>query len=142
MTTKEYLNQYRDLSRKAARLKERLLLIQGSNSVNIDGLPHGTKIGDPTKDTAIKLAEIRGKLNVALCEAALKCQIICDQIENMQTPRYKELLHSRYVLLMSWEDVTDRLSLNRRERYDSKYVMSYMHERALDEFRRVNKWEF
>ena len=64
-------------------------------------------------------------------------QTIADQIEDMRTPAYKELLYSRYILLLTWEGVTDRVSERRKERYDTKHIMTYMHSQALKEFEEI-----
>lgn len=141
MTTKEYLNQYKDLCGKIDRDKERIRDIEDSihPSINLDGMPHGTKIGDPTKDTATELADIHTRLKKEVMDAELMKQTIADEIERIKTPRFKELLYSRYILLLTWEDVTDRVSGNRRERYDSKHIRGYMHGEALREFERCRK---
>lgn len=139
MNTKDYLKQYRKLCGKTRRYKERIEQIEASlnESLEIDGLPKGTKPGNPTQDTAIRLAEIRTKLKEALVEAEYARQKIAEEIEQMDTPTYKELLYSRYILLLTWEEVTDRVSEGRRERYDAKHIMSYMHSQALKEFGRI-----
>ncbi len=139
MTTKEYLKQYRTLCGKVERYRERIEQIEASlqKSLELDGMPRGTRTGNPTQETAIRLAAIRSHLQTAIMEAELMRQTIAEEIELMETPTYKELLYSRYILLLTWEDVTDRVSEGRRERYDSKHIMSYMHGQALNEFRRI-----
>jgi len=139
MTTKEYLKQYRTLCGKVERYKERIEQIEASlqKSLELDGMPKGTRTGNPTQETAIRLAAIRTQLQNAIIESELKRQTIAEEIEKMETPTYKELLYSRYILLLTWEDVTDRVSEGRKERYDSKHVQSYMHGQALNEFRRI-----
>lgn len=143
MTTKEYLNQYRVLCGEIERDKERIEQIEASlqKSINLDGLPHGTKTSDPTKDTALKLVDIQDRLKREVMDAELMKQNIADEIERISTPRFKELLYSRYILLLTWEDVTDRVSKSRKERYDSKHIRGYMHGEALREFERCRKGE-
>lgn len=139
MNTKEYLRQYRTLCGKIERFNERIEQIEASlqRSVNIDGLPHGTGTSDPTQQTAIKLADIRAQLKRATMEAELTRQTIATEIESVEDPIYRELLYSRYILRLNWEDVTDRISRGRRNRYDSKHVMSYMHRNSLKAFEKV-----
>lgn len=136
MTTKEHLKQYRTLCGQVERYKERIEQIEASlnKSLELDGMPHGTSTGNPTQETAIQLAMIRTKLQTALIEAEYMRQTIAEEIEEMETSTYKELLYSRYILLLTWEDVTNRVSIGRRERYDLKHVMGYMHGQALREF--------
>lgn len=139
MTTKEYLKQHKNLYFKVERYRERLEQIEASlnKSLELDGMPRGSNTGNPTEETAIRLADIRSRLSHALIEAEYMRQTIADQIEDMRTPAYKELLYSRYILLLTWEGVTDRVSERRKERYDSKHIMTYMHSQALKEFEEI-----
>lgn len=136
MTTKEYLKQYRNLCGKVERYRERLEQIEASlnKSLELDGMPRGSNTGNPTEETAIRLADIRSRLSAALINAEYMRQTIAEEIEKMTTATYKELLYSRYILLLTWEDVTDRVSEGRKERYDVKHIMTYMHSQALKEF--------
>lgn len=138
--TKKYLKEYETLTGKIERCRERIEQIEASlqRSVELDGMPRGTRTGNPTQDTAIKLASIKARLILITMDAELTKQTIADEIERMETPTYKELLYSRYIKLMTWEEVTDRVSIGRKERYDSKHVSGYMHDRALREFERSN----
>ena len=122
MTTKEHLKQYRTLCGQVERYKERIEQIEASlnKSLELDGMPHGTSTGNPTQETAIQLAMIRTKLQPALIDAAYMRPTIAEEIEEMETSTYKEL--------------TNRVSIGRRERYDLKHVMGYMHGQALREF--------
>jgi hypothetical protein len=140
MRTKEYLMQYKILCGEIERDRERIEQIESSlnKSLELDGMPRGTKTGDPTSQTAIRLAEIRSRLHQRLLEAELTRQTIADEIERMETPAYRELIFSRYILLLKWEEVTDRVSRGRRERYELKHIMGYMHGQALKEFEEVH----
>lgn len=143
MRTKDYLKQYCELCGKVERYRERIEQIEASllKSINLDGLPHGTGTSDPTQQIAIKLSEVRSKLNIAMMEAELTRQTIATEIEEVENPIYRELLYSRYILgetrLTKWEDVTDRISKGRENRYDTKHVMSYMHDQALKAFEKA-----
>ena len=139
MRAKEYLIQYKILKGKLRRYEDRIEQIEASmqRSVNLDGLPRGTKTTDPTKDIAIRLAETRTKLSQAIIEAEDTRQRIAQEIELVDRTEYKELLFSRYIMLLPWEDVTDRVSYFRKERYDTKHVMGYMHSEALKAFEEV-----
>ena len=132
MNTKEYLRQYRTLCGQVERYKERIEQIEASlnKSLELDGMPHGTSTSNPTQDTAIRLATIRTKLQTALIEAEFTRQTIAEEIEKVE-------VSTRYILLLNWEEVTDRVSIGRRERYDSKHIRGYMHGQALREFERI-----
>ena len=141
MNVKEYLKQYKILTGKVRRYEERIEQIEASlqRSMDLDGLPKSTKTSDPTKETAIKLATIHEKMSSAVLEAEMARQLISDQIELVSRHEYRELLYSRYILLLPWEDVTDRVSIGRKERYDVKHIMGYMHAEALRAFGEVIK---
>lgn len=136
MNTKTYLKKYESLSGKVERLRERIEQIEASlqGSIKLDGLPHGTKTSNPTLETAIKLANIRSKLNIAMMEAELTRQTIATEIEEMENPKYRELLYSRYILLMKWDDVAERVSKGRANEYEITHVKGYMHSQALKAF--------
>lgn len=139
MNAKAYLRQYADLVRKIERYKERIEGIENVlKGINLDGLPHGSSIGDPTKNAALNLALLEEQLQLAILEAEQTRQEIADNIEQMPTQKYKELLFDRYLLLMRWEDVTDEMNFFRRgKEYEMKHVMGYMHGKALKELREV-----
>jgi hypothetical protein len=143
MTTKQYLNQYKKLKTQIERDRERIAQIEASlnKSLELDGMPHGTKASDPTADVAVRLADIRDRLKRRILEAELIRQTIAEEIEQIETPAYKELLYERYLVYpaLTWEAVTDRVSEGRRDRYESKHVMGYMHGQALKEFERMRK---
>lgn len=137
--TKDYLRQYQKLCGQVARYGERIEQIEGSlqKSINLDGLPHGTGTSDPTQQTAIRLAEIRTKLKEALLEAELMKQTIANEIEEVDNPRYRELLYSRYILCLTWEKVADRVSIGRKKEYEVTHVKGWMHSEALKAFEKA-----
>lgn len=103
--------------------------------IDMDGQPHGTNIGKPTEEIAINLALLREQLNFAKADAEQIRQEIATEIDRMENIRYKELLYSRYVLLLPWTKVAHRLdTLRPGKEYDLKSVIGYMHRRALKEF--------
>lgn len=141
-STKTYLLKYKRLKLRAERYRERIAQIENTlKGVNLDGMPHGTNLSDPTKTAALNLALLKEQLNYAIIEAEQTCQQIAAEIEKVPTPQFCELLYSRYILLLSWNDTAARLRNKRPgSDYDIKYVMGDMHRRALIEFSEVIKW--
>ena len=142
MNVKTYLNQYKQAYGRVRRYEERLGQLSYLKAITIDGLPRSTKTGKPTELNAIKLADIRDNLKRLINEAELTRQKIADEIEQLEDPRYKELLFSRYIMLLPWEDVTVRVSMSCRPNkfYDVKHISGPMHYNALKEFeRRINE---
>jgi hypothetical protein len=149
---KTYLGKYADLVGKIKRYEERLAMVNATlenKSTELDGLPRGTKTSNPTEKAAIQLIETKEKLQSYLLVAETMRQQILDEIELIPEPIYRELIYSRYILLMTWEGVTDRVSDVRRtrrkgkghsdERYSVSHVMGPMHGRALQSFETILK---
>lgn len=136
MNTKEYLERYKVALQRARQYEERVEMITTFlKGIDMDGQPHGTNVGKPTEDIAINLALLREQLNYAKADAERIRQEIADEIDRMQNIRYKELLYCRYVLLLPWTKVAQRLDILRPgKEYDLKSVIGYMHRRALREF--------
>lgn len=141
MTTKQYLQQYRNATHRANRYRERIAQIESTlQSVNLDGLPRGTNTGDPTMRAAVSLATLKEELKAAEIEAQTLAQRIADQIERVPDEKSRELLFCRYVLLMKWEDVARSLNKFRPfQEYELKHVIGYLHRKALADFEEVNK---
>lgn len=141
MNTERYLLQYADLIKKVRRYEERIEQIENTlKGVNLDGMPHGTALGDPTRTKALNLAILREQLALAKIDAEIKRQEIADNIEKMNNPKYKELLFDRYLLLMPWEDVRRKMDEFRRgHEYELKSVMGPMKWQALKELEGVLK---
>lgn len=139
MNTKYYLLRYRKYKEKAERYRERIAQLEDTlKGVNLDGMPRGTNLSDPTKTAALNLALLKEQLNYAVIEAETVCQEIAAQIEKVKNPQFCELLYCRYILLLSWNDTAERLREHRKgSDYDIKYVMGDMHKRALMAFSEV-----
>lgn len=150
MDVKGYLAQYGELDKKVERYKERLAMINASienTSIELDGMPKGTGTSSPTETAAIELIEIKAKLERYILVFETMRQQILDEIEKVPEPIYRELLYSRYIKGLRWEEVVDRVSDARhsrrkggkysKDRYTSAHVMGPMHGRALQSFENV-----
>lgn len=141
MNVKYYLQKYRKAKERAERYRERIARIENTlKGVNLDGMPHGTSLSDPTQTAALNLALLKEQLQFAVIEAERTCQEIAGQIEKVKNPQFCELLYCRYILLLSWNDTAERLRQKRLgSDYDVKYVCGEMHRRALIAFYEVIK---
>lgn len=137
---KRYLEQYKIASQRVRQYEERIEMTSETlNEVEMDGQPRGTNIGKPTEEKAIKLALLKEQLTYAKAEAEEIRQEIASEIDKMENVKYKELLYSRYVLLLPWSQVVKRLDdLRPGKEYELKSVIGYMHRRALKEFEEVH----
>ena len=136
MSTKEYLERYKVALQRVRQYEERVDMITTFlKGINMDGQPHGTNIGKPTEEIAVNLALLREQLTYAKAEAEQIRQETADEIDRMRNVKSKELLYSRYILLLPWTKIVHRLDLLRPgKEYDLKSVIGYMHRKALKEF--------
>ena len=138
MNAKEYLDRYKIALQRQRQYEERVEMVTTFlKGIDMDGQPHGTNIGKPTEEIAINLAVLREELTYAKAEAEAIRQEIADRIDQMDNVKYKELLYSRYVLLLPWSRVAHRLDVLRPgKEYELKSVIGYMHKKALRDFER------
>lgn len=135
MNAKEYLNRYKTAIQRVRQYEERVDMITTFlKGIEMDGQPKGTNIGRPTEEIAINLAILKDELTFAKAEAEQIRQEIADTIDRMPNIKSKELLYSRYVLLLPWSKVAHRLDILRPgKEYELKSVIGYMHRKALKE---------
>ena len=129
MKAKEYLVQYKLMVVRIRALErdiERLVAEIGGGSINNDGLPHGTGIGDQTGRIAVRLADLKREREYWLRESIEKRDEIDRTILRMTDPIYLKLLHDRYVMLMDWNAITEDLGL-----VNDQYVRGKLHGKAL-----------
>lgn len=133
---KRYLERYKIALQRVRQYEERVKMISSFlKGLDMDGQPRGTNIGKPTEEIAINLALLKEQLTYAKAEAEEIRQEIASEIDKMENVKYKELLYSRYVLLLPWSQVAKRLDdLRPGKEYELKSVIGYMHRRALKEF--------
>ena len=136
MNARSYLERYKSALQRARQYEERVDMITTFlKGIDMDGQPHGTNIGKPTENIAINLALLKEQLVYAKAEAEQIRQEIADQIDQMDNVKSKELLYCRYVLLLPWTKVAQRLDVLRPgKEYELKSVIGYMHRKALQEF--------
>lgn len=115
MTARQFLDQYRDLERRARRFKieyerELELIDTVKSTADIDGLPHGNGIRKPVEDRAIRLADKAAAWKIAELEALEARQrvfeLICD-IPDIEG----DILFLRYIQLYTWKQVMSEIHL-------------------------------
>lgn len=128
-SAKQYLIQYRLLISKIKAIErdiDRLVAEIGGGSISSDGLPHGTNIDDQTGRIAVRLADLKRERMMWLRESIEIRDEIDRTILQVGDPIYLKLLHDRYVLLMSWDAITEDLNM-----YNEQYVRGKLHGKAL-----------
>ena len=109
MTAKEYLKQYEYAVDRVRRYEEEyeneLALIDAVRSVSDnDGMPHGSGIGKPTEQKAMRLADKSLRLTEARLEAIRIRQDVFNLIDSIDGIE-GDVLYQRYIKLHKWEEV-------------------------------------
>lgn len=109
MTAKEYLRQYEEANRKAARHKaeyekEQELIDGIRSSLGGDGTPHSPGISRKVEDMAIKLTDKLLEWKMAELDAIRLRQEVYETIAGIEGIE-GELLYERYINLHKWEEI-------------------------------------
>lgn len=137
---KNFLLLYKKNYIELEELREKIRAIEESltPTVKNDLAPARSYDSSPTEKAAITLADLKSKYIIKGARAELMRQDICDLIEKMESITNKELLFTRYMLLLPWREVIKRLDILRPgKEYDLKAVMGYKHKAALKEFQTI-----
>lgn len=136
MTAKEYLRQYGEAVRLAARLqieyeKEKALIDSIQSGLGGDGTPRGGSIGKATEAKAVRLADKALKLKDAELEAVRIRQEIFDCIR--QVPgEMGSVLYERYINLKSWREVASAVGYSKSRAHD-------LHNEGIEYLKKVSK---
>lgn len=124
---KEYLEEYEQAVRQVERSEERLRelrLAQICPPIIADGMPHATG-GDDLSGYAALWDKERRKYQKARYLRIKKCMEICDRIEQLCNEDEKDVLMYRYIRLMKWEEIENKMKFCRRQ-------VNRIHNRALE----------
>ena len=129
MTTKEYLRQYRKYNETVRQIEAEIKALEAEidsiNSVGDGGVSGGTT-SNRTERIALRLVEMKDRWLGAYWEAVAKREEIEGVILMASDPIYGRLLYDRYILFMSWSEITDDLKYS-----DETHVRGRLHSRAL-----------
>lgn len=121
----EELSRYGGLKRHIAVLQEELQLL-GTDTIRsmaMDGMPHGSSSGDPTGTLAIRIASISQEIEKSQKEAHAESVKILEFLHKVQTDQgiqvedrdtIYDILHYRFLDLLSWEDIGRLCNMDRR----------------------------
>lgn len=129
MTAKEFLKQYKKLDKEIAYLEQQIEWAEleadtiRSTSDN-DGMPHGSNIGHPTEDKAIRLADAKKRWNELRTEKVMIRLSIVDVINKLPYPQ-NFIIHYRYIDDREWKWIARRIG------YEKSRTLDY-HKFALD----------
>ncbi len=126
---KEYLKGYEDAVRQMKRHEERIHEIRQnrvSPTIILDGMPHAHGHNDLSSYAAILEEEERRYIK-ARYKRVMKCKEIMNKIERLSNEDEKDVLMYRYIRLLKWEDICERMNLSWRR-------IHYIHNSALENF--------
>ena len=129
MTAKEYLQQYGEAEAIAQRLKseydkESEFLDSIRSPLGGDGTPRGRSGTNPIESKAVRLAEKLTEYQDAEFEATIIKHRILRTVNSVPGPR-GSVLYERYINLLSWRQIADRLHYSKRHCYN-------LHNEGLD----------
>ena len=108
MTAKEYLRQYKLMTARIRNREHDLAELREereSISINLDGMPHGTRLSDKTARLAAQLADAEEEIIELRSEAwSIRMEIV-RTLNRIQTPEYNTLLYLRYIEGKTWEQI-------------------------------------
>lgn len=108
MTAKEYLMQYKDLTKQIKILDEEITDLTagiGSTGKTLDGMPKAAKIADKTATLATKLAGMSMEVSDLRTQAWEKRKEILDTILQVDKYPYTRILYKKYVQFISFEQI-------------------------------------
>lgn len=85
----------------------------GLGSVVLDGMPHGTDIGDKTAAIALKRARLQKQLQRARKKRMKESSKIHKYINSVQDAEVRSIMIMRFIELKSWDEIGDKLFMHR-----------------------------
>lgn len=137
---KKILLLYKEKNKELEELREKIRDIEESltPTLKTDTPPARSYNNSPTEAAAINLADLKSIYIYKRARAELMRQDICDLIEKIESVTNKELLFTRYMLLLPWREVVKRLDQYRPgKEYELKAVIGYKHKAAIKEFQTI-----
>lgn len=126
---KEYLKSYEKVVRQMQRSELRLQEVQLSRicpaTIN-DGMPHAHNSND-LSSYAVLLEREKRRYFKYRYRCIKKCKEIADKIEQLQDEDEKDILMYRYIKLLRWIDISDKMKLSQQH-------VHKIHLRALKNF--------
>ena len=110
----EYLERYKKATQLIRRCEEELeienqLIDTVRSASDIDGMPRGSEVSNPTEVKAIRLVDKRNRLKEAIIEAVQVQQDIFDTIMEIGGIE-ADVLIERYINLKTWTEVCESVN--------------------------------
>ena len=83
------------------------------SSPQLSGMPHGSGISNPVVQYVIKKEELTTRLNQKIAKYTEELVRIENIIDRIDDPEVRAIARMRFVQCMKWEDIGDRVHLER-----------------------------
>lgn len=83
------------------------------SSPQLNGMPHGSGVSNPIVQYVIKKEELTTRLNQKIAQYTQELVRIENIIDRIDDPEVKAIARMRFVQCMKWEDIGDRIHLDR-----------------------------
>lgn len=129
MTPKEYLNKCRQLDSKVQELRAEYETLENTLIASTKYSPElpSPRVGKPTEETAIKLADRQKDIKQAIKELIDYKLKVTEQLDQMKNDTYRRVLRERYIAGKSFDRIALEMNYSIRRIYQ-------LHGLALLEF--------
>lgn len=119
MTAKEYLRQLWNLDREITIKYRELETLRAQIGIRAmpdpnENIGHSGNTSDPVADIVTKIIQMETCLNRKIDKLIDLRATITDQIDSMDNRTYRMILTCRYVLMMTWEQVSESIGYDVR----------------------------
>lgn len=135
--TLDELNAHRDGLVELARLREILDRLRDKahpGAQRLDGMPHGSGVGDPTGQLAAEIADLSAVIEAQ--EQALRSsgQAVARFVDTIPDARTRLVFRLRFVHGLSWKEVADHLGKYTSEWSAANICYDYLDEQTPESF--------
>ena len=125
---KDHLNQYRQLVAEKLQIQQEMQRIEmettAASAPNMDGMPRGSGVSDPTAARAFARIRIRERYEAQLAELD-RAQLELEHLIGSLDPVERRVMRYRYMQGLQWEAVCAAMNYSWRQTHK-------IHARALD----------
>ena len=128
MNAKDYLLRYKLMTTKIETAERELADLRNQRTaiaVNLDGMPHGSRLSDRTARLAAEIADSEADITDMRAQAERIRREILRTLDKLSDPTDYQLLYLRYIQGYKWEAVAAELY------YSYQWVSGHLHDRAL-----------
>lgn len=107
------LNKLYYLKIDIENIKEEIRSLPTISSPELTGMPHGTGVSNPIERYFLKKEALMEKLNAKVEKYTEELMRVEGVIERIDDPEVRAIARMRFILNMKWEDIGDKVHLER-----------------------------